>query len=91
MNVSGEAVGKVTDYFWKRDTVRIKVLNGSIREGEKLHVTGEHTEVTITAEGMEVDGEPIEEAKQGTVFSMPLEPKNRVVLGDKVYRMDDVE
>lgn len=88
MSQEDDPIGKVTDYFWKRDTVRIKVLDGSIREGQTLHVTGEHTDVTLEVEDMEVDDEPVDEATEGEILAMPISPKNRVVLGDQVYPVD---
>lgn len=80
-----DPIGKVTDYFWKRDTVRIEVLDGPIEEGQTLHVLGEHTDVTFETEEMTVDDEPVDQAEEGEVFAMPLSPQNRVVLGDEVY------
>lgn len=86
-----EPRGKITDYFWKRDTVRIEVLNGSIQVGDTINITGEYTDVTVDVDEMEVDGEPTEEAEEGNIFAMTLEPQNRVVLGDEVYLAEDEE
>lgn len=85
MSEEAEPIGKVTDYFWKRNTVRIKVLDGTIEDGETLHITGEHTDVTLETEDMEVDDEPVDAAEEGEIFAMPISPQNRVVLGDEVY------
>jgi hypothetical protein len=81
--------GKVTDYFWKRDTVRIEVLNDDISEGDTLHITGEYTDVTIEAQDMTMDEEPVTVAEEGDIFAMPLEPQDRVVLGDEVHVKND--
>lgn len=88
MSETGEPIGKVSDYFWKRNIVRIEVLDGSIEEGQTLHITGEHTDVTLETEDMEVDDEPVDVAEEGEIFAMPISPKNRVVLGDEVYPAD---
>lgn len=88
MSEDSEPIGKVTDYFWKRNTVRIEVLDGTIEEGDPLHITGEHTDVTLETEDMEVDDEPVESAEEGEIFAMPISPKNRVVLGDEVHPAD---
>jgi hypothetical protein len=82
---SEEPQGKVTDYFWKRDTVRIEVLNGKINDGDTLNITGEYTDVTIEAQDMTVDDETVNTAEEGDIFAMPLEPQDRVVLGDEVH------
>lgn len=84
-----EPAGKVTDFFWKRNTVRIEVLDGTIENGDDLHVTGEFTDVDLIVEEMEVDGEPVGEATEGEIFAMDVEPGDRVVLGDEVYQRDD--
>ncbi len=83
-----EPIGKVTDYFWKREQVGIEVLRGSIAEGDQLHVRGEFTDQVIEAADMEVDDAPVEEAAEGDRFLMPLSNQNRVVLGDRVYPAD---
>lgn len=77
--------GKVTDYFWKRNTVRIEVLDDEIQEGDTLHITGEYTDVTVDAEEMEVEDEAVDTAEEGEIFAMPVEPQDRVVLGDEVF------
>lgn len=86
-----EPAGKVTDFFWKRNTVRIKVLTGSIENGDQLHVTGEYTDVDLSVNDMEVDGEPAEEATEGEIFAMDVDPGDRVVLGDQVHVREDDE
>jgi hypothetical protein len=86
---SGNPVGKVTDFFWKRNTVRIEVLNGSVHEGDRLHVTGEFTDVMLDVEGMEVDGEPVDEATEGDIFALDVNPGDRVVLGDEVSKVKE--
>lgn len=85
----GDPAGKVTDFFWKRNTVRIEVLNGTIEDGDELRVTGEFTDEELTVDGMEVDGESVEEATEGEIFAMDVEPQNRVVLGDEVHHRGD--
>ena len=86
-----DPAGKVTDFFWKRNTVRIEVLDGTIENGDDLHVTGEYTDVDLTVEDMEVDGAPVDEAKEGEILAMDVDPGDRVVLGDKVYHRGDDE
>lgn len=83
-----EPIGRVTDYFWKREQVGIEVLRDSIAEGDSLHVKGEFTDRTIEVEQMEVDGELVDEAAEGDRFLMPLANQKRVVLGDRVYPVE---
>lgn len=84
-----EPVGKVTDYFWKREQVRINVTRGTVREGDRLHVQGEFTDEIIDVHDMQIDEEPVEEAHEGDTFLMPLSAQQRVVLGDRVYEVDE--
>lgn len=85
---SGDPIGKVSDYFWKRQVVRIEILDGTIEEGDSLHVTGEYTDETIDVADMEVDDDPVDTAEEGDVFSMPLSMQQRVMIGDEVYDAD---
>lgn len=83
-----EPIGKVSDYFWKRQVVRIEVQQGVIRTGDRLHVSGEYTDEVIDVKDMEIDDEPVDQAEEGEIFSMPLSMKQRVMLGDQVYPGD---
>lgn len=87
MSKQDQFAGTVSDYFWKRNVVRIEVEDGSIQEGDNLHITGEYTDVSLEAEDMKIEDEPVDSAEEGDVFSMPISPKNRVVLGDEVYKV----
>ncbi len=87
--MSEAPIARVTDYFWKRETVRMEVLEGTIRAGDRLHVQGEFTDEVVTAEEMEVDDEPVEEVTEGDIFAMPLPMNQRVVLGDDVFPAED--
>lgn len=83
-----EPVGKISDFFWKREVVRIEVLDGPIEVGDRLHVTGEYTDETIEVEDMEIDDEPVDAAHAGDVFAMPLSMQQRVMIGDEVHPAD---
>jgi len=78
-------IGTVSDYFWKRQVVRIEVEEAVVEEGDRLHVIGEYTDEVIHVEDMEIDDTPVERAEEGDVFAMPLSMKQRVMLGDNVY------
>jgi hypothetical protein len=86
MSDGEDPIGKVSDFFWKREVVQIEVLDGTIEEGDTLHVTGEYTDETIDVEDMEIDDEPVGAASEGDVFAMPLGMQQRVMIGDQVYR-----
>lgn len=84
-----EPIGKVTDYFWKREVVRIEVFDGPVEDGDQLLVAGEYTDEVINVENMEVDDEPVERANEGEILAMPLGMDQRVMLGDKVYTAEE--
>jgi hypothetical protein len=86
MSDGEDPIGKVSDFFWKREVVRIEVLDGTIEDGDTLHVTGEYTDETIDVEDMEIDDEPVDTASEGDVFSMPLGMQQRVMIGDEVHQ-----
>lgn len=82
------AVGKVADYFWKREVVRIKVLDGEIDAGDQIDIRGEFSDVSTTVEEMEIDDDPVNKAEAGDTFAMPLPMSKRVMLGDYVFPSD---
>lgn len=88
MSEQEDPIGKVSDFFWKREVVRIEVFDGPINEGDQLHVTGEYTDETVEVEEMEIDDEPVDSAEEGDVFAMPLSMQQRVMIGDDVYLSD---
>ena len=80
-----EPVGVVINFFTRLMVAAIEVTRGSIRKGDVLRYKGHTTDFTDTVNSMEVEKQPIEEAREGDVIGLKV--KERVRENDKVYRV----
>ena len=80
-----EKVGKVQKFFSKPSVAAIEVIAGVLKIGDKLHFKGHTTDFEDTITSMQVDNEPIEEAKQGDLIGIRV--KERVRENDTVYKI----
>jgi putative protease len=79
-----EQVGKVTNFYAKISVAAIKVTAGFIRIGDNLHFKGRTTDFQDTVASMEMDNQPVEEARPGDEIGMKV--KERVRENDGVYK-----
>jgi putative protease len=80
-----DQVGVVANFYAKVGVVAIQVTSGSIKKGDVLKYKGHTTDFTAEVTGMEIDRQPIEEAKTGDLVGVKV--KERVREKDKVYKV----
>jgi translation initiation factor IF-2 len=80
-----EEVGTIVKYFAKPSVAAIEMKQGSIKKGDLLRYLGHTTDFTQEVDSMEVDNQPIEEAKAGELVGIKV--KERVRENDKVYKV----
>ncbi|UCB48330.1 MAG: hypothetical protein JSW56_14445 [Deltaproteobacteria bacterium] len=80
-----QQVGIVVKFFAKPSVAAIEVTNGTIKIGDVLKYQGHTTEFTEEVLSMELDNQPIEEAKVGDLVGIKV--KERVRENDKVYKV----
>ena len=80
-----EKVGRVQKFFAKPSVAAIEVTAGLLKVGDKLHFKGHTTDFEETITSMQVEKEPIEEAKPGDLIGIKV--KERVRENDLVYRV----
>ena len=80
-------VGRVNKYFGKVEVAAIEVTQEPIKVGDNLHFKGATTDFTLQVESMEIDRNPVEEAKVGDLVGIKV--PERVRPGDKVYRVEE--
>lgn len=80
-----EQVGVVAKFFAKPGVAAVKVTGGSIKKGDLLRFSGHTTEFTEAVASMEVNNQPVEEAKAGDFIGLKV--KERVRENDKVYKV----
>jgi putative protease len=80
-----EQVGVIVKFFAKPSVAAIEVTSGSIKRGDTLKYLGHTTDFTEEVLSMELDNQPIEEAKVGDLIGVKV--KERVRENDKVYKV----
>ena len=80
-----DQVGVVVNFYAKPSVAAIKVTSGSIQKGDLLKYKGHTTDFTEKASSMEIDNQPVEEAKTGDLVGVKV--KEKVREKDKVYKI----
>jgi len=82
-----EKVGVVVKFFAKPSVAAIEVTDGNIRQGDTLRYKGHTTDFTDQVGSIEVDNQPIEEAKAGDLIGVKV--KERVRENDIIYKITE--
>ena len=80
-----EQVAVIVKFFAKPSVAALEVTNGSIKKGDLLRYRGHTTDFTEEVTSMEIDNQPLEEAKVGDLIGIKV--KERVRENDKVYKV----
>lgn len=80
-------VGKIVKFFPKPSVAALEVTGGTIKRGDTLKYQGHTTDFTQEVTSMEVDNNPVDEAKAGDLVGIKV--KERVRENDKVYKVVD--
>ena len=79
-----EIVGKVSSFF-ARPVVAAVELTEKLKVGDKVHIKGHTTDMTLTISSMQINNVNVTEAKAGD--SVGIKVDDRVRSGDIVYRV----
>ncbi len=82
-----EEVGVIVKFFAKPSVAAIEVTSGTIRKGDTLMYKGHTTDFTEEVMSMEIDNQPVDEAKVGDMIGVKV--KERVREKDKVFKVVD--
>ena len=81
-----ELIGTVADFFAHPVVAGIE-LTGALKIGDKIRIKGHTTDLEMTVDSMQIDNEPVTDAKKGD--SIGVKVSERVRGGDKVYKITD--
>ena len=82
-----EQVALVIKFFSKPSVAALEITNGSIKVGDLLRYKGHTTDFTEEITSMEMDNQPVEEAKVGDLIGIKV--KERVRENDQVFKVTD--
>jgi putative protease len=80
-----ELVGIVEKFFAQPGVAAVKVIRGAIKKGDTLRYVGHTTNFADQVASMQVNNQPVEEAKAGDFIGVKV--KQRVRENDKVYKV----
>jgi putative protease len=83
--MDGDQVGVVVNFYAKPSVAAIKVTSGSIKKGDLLKYKGHTTDFIEEVAGIEINNQPVEEAKADDLIGIKV--KGRVRENDKVYKV----
>ena len=79
-------IGTVSDFF-ARPVVAGITLTAPLRNGDKIHIRGHTTDLTLVVESMQINNVNVNEAKAGDAIGIKM--PDRVRRGDRVYRVSE--
>jgi len=82
-----EQVALVVKFFSKPSVAAVEVTKGSIKVGDVLRYKGHTTDFNEAVASMEMDNQPVEEAKVGDLIGIRV--KERVRENDQVFKVTD--
>lgn len=82
---AGDQLGEVVAFFRIPVVAVIKVKQGSLKAGDHLWIKGHTTDLKQTIHSMQINHQPIQEARKGQEAGVKV--ISRVRRGDRVYRI----
>ncbi|MBI2328123.1 MAG: translation elongation factor-like protein [Chloroflexi bacterium] len=77
-------IGKVSDFFARPVVAGIE-LTASLKQGDRIHITGHTTDIEMTVGSMQIDNVNVQAAKAGDAVGIKV--SDRVRRGDTVYKV----
>ncbi len=78
-------VGHVIKYFGKIGVAAIRLTEGSLKVGDKIHIVGHTTDITQGVDSMQIENKNVSEAGPGADIGVKV--KDKVREHDVVYKV----
>jgi putative protease len=79
--------GVITHFFGKINVAVLKITEGEVKAGDKIHVKGKHTDLIQTIASMQVEHKNVEIAKKDDEVGLKVD--QTVHEHDEVYLITD--
>ena len=80
-----QEIGYISNYYNKISVAAVEVTAGTVSVNDTLHIKGHSTDLEVKVESMEIEHQPVTEAKQGD--GIGLKVPEEVRRKDKVYKI----
>ncbi len=80
----GKEIGIMTHYFDHINVAVLKIVKGSLKVGDTIHVKGVTTDFRQEIDSMQIDHDSVDKAKAGDAIGLKVAEKVRE--HDKVYK-----
>ncbi len=80
-----DEIGRVVAFFRIPIVAVVKLTKGTLKMGDRIWIKGHTTDIKQTIPSMQIDHQPITEAKKGNEAGIKVSA--RVRRGDRVYRI----
>jgi len=81
----GEEVGEIVGFFAVPSAAIVRITKGTLKIGDSIWITGHTTDLKETVRSMQVEHQPISEAKAGQEVGIQVSAKVR--RNDRVYKI----
>jgi putative protease len=78
-------VGEVVKFFAKPGVAAIVITDGVLKQGDTIHIKGHTSDFTQKVESMQINNQPVSEAKVGDDVGIKTEERARP--GDIAYKV----
>ena len=78
-------IGSVTHYFPQVNAAVVRIKKSSLAIGDRVYFKGHTTDFKQVLNSLQIDRKPIEKAGRGAEIG--IEVKDRVWIGDRVYKL----
>jgi translation elongation factor EF-Tu-like GTPase len=85
MEMEEKKIGDVIKLFGKIGVAALRLSEGSLKVGDKIHIVGHTTDVSLTVDSMQVENQSVQEAGPGADIGIKV--KDRVREHDAVYKV----
>ncbi len=80
-----EKVGEVIKFFSKASVAAIKVMEGTLKVGDRIKIKGHTTDFEDQVRSMQIENQPVEKADPGQLIGIKV--KDRVREKDIVWKI----
>jgi putative protease len=79
-----QEIGYISNYYSKISVAAVEMTAGTVSVNDILHIKGHSTDLEVKVDSIQIDHEPVTEAKQGD--GIGLKVPERVRRKDKVFK-----